>query len=277
MDNKGLRFAKRFFNTILVLILLVTFAGLCVSIYNSFAYNYETAKYIYVLLGFVMLPLEYLTTGTFSGRFQEQASTHICIIIEIIILFAIILYLSSASSAFRRKNSVAMRKFYSVMSIVLQAIFVGVFGGSLFVAITNYSVVLNALNSFGPDLINKLTTTIGVNVVLIKEVVVASWGFVAGVFALIMFILATAHKSTKVKIVQGGTSFYSSDYEEPKKENKVKEVADEQQAEPAHKEDPRAQELINKIMELEELKKQGRISNVDYTRLRQKAIRRYKK
>ena len=40
--------------------------------------------------------------------------------------------------------------------------------------------------------------------------------------------------------------------------------------------DPKAKNLIKKIMQLEELKNSGKITNVDYTRLRQKAIRRYK-
>ena len=37
-----------------------------------------------------------------------------------------------------------------------------------------------------------------------------------------------------------------------------------------------SQALINKIMQLNELKDSGKINEVEYTRLRQKAIRRYK-
>ena len=40
--------------------------------------------------------------------------------------------------------------------------------------------------------------------------------------------------------------------------------------------DPEAKNLVNKIRQLDELRKAGKISNTDYTRLRQKAIRRYK-
>ena len=57
---------------------------------------------------------------------------------------------------------------------------------------------------------------------------------------------------------------------------KSKEEKKEQVIADIPENDPKAKNLIKKIMQLEELKNSGKITNTDYTRLRQKAIRRYK-
>ncbi len=260
----------------MALLIVVCLGAMGITIYNMFSFNVELAKYIYVLLGVVLLPVEYLLKGRIEGVFQEQSSNVVCFLIAFILFVIIILLLTSMSKMFNNKYSSNKRTAFAIVAIVLLALFSIMFTGGAIILTIKFNQISNAINSLGPDFIKQITTSIGLNIVALKEIIVGYAGAIICLFAFISFIVGISHKSTKVKILSS-INFYSSEYQEVKEPAKTKEEnKEEEKTEEMPEANPNAQNLIKKIMQLEELKKAGKISNVDYTRLRQKAIRRYK-
>ena len=72
--------------------LTIVFAigALGLSIYNSISYNVEVAKYIYMLIGIFLIPLEFVLTDNF-GKLQEQDGNLVGLIVSmVLVVFAIV-------------------------------------------------------------------------------------------------------------------------------------------------------------------------------------------
>lgn len=276
MKNKSIKFAKGLLDVFLALVIIVSLAAFCLSVYCHFNYNAEYAKYLYVLVGVFLFPIEYFATKNVTGVIVRQTNMLLCAGLTFAILvFAIISFVLSCKM-YNKSISSKKRKKYGIVECFFIFIILSYLIVSAVVLTANYSIIENSLDSASPELITQLKRSIGVNAIALKEIIVAYVGIFVLLFSFIVFIIGMSHKTTKTKIYSS-LNFYSDEYEQ--KEN-VKQVTKQQKAEisadiPENNQD--AKNLIKKIMQLEELKNQGKISTVDYTRLRQKAIRRYKK
>lgn len=277
MKKKGIKVAKKLINFLMVLLILVSFITIGLCVYNLISFNVEVAKYVYVLLGVFLLPYELLTTGRIEGIFQEQANCITCIFIAVGIVFLVILVLINSAKMFNGKYSSKKRTLVGIIACILVFLFFVSFTCSAVILTVKYAQIENAINVIGPEFIKTIKTNFGFNLLTVKEIIVAYFGLLVCLFAFVFFIIGMSHKSTKVKMISS-INFYSAVYEEKMADFKEKDVKKEviKQATEIPESNPKAKNLINKIMQLEELKKAGKISNTDYTRLRQKAIKRYK-
>ena len=282
MKNRNIKVAKKFLIFLMTLIIVVSFSGIGLSVFNLISFNVEASKYIYLLLGVFLLPYEFITQGRIVGMFQEQGNIVYALIISIAIFVLTIVLLANSSKMYNGKYSSIKRAIFGVIANVLIFIFTAIFVFGAVMITLKYNQMVNGVNDIGPEFIKIIMTNFGFNLIVVKEIVAAYFGSLVCLFTLIVFIIGMFHKSTKVKIITS-INFYSDEYEEDKaitnstssvqkskKEKKEQVIAD------IPENDPKAKNLIKKIMQLEELKNSGKITNVDYTRLRQKAIRRYK-
>lgn len=260
----------------MVLLIIVSSIAVGISIYNCISFDAELAKYIYILLGVFLLPYEFLTTGKIEGIFQDQSNALVCFLISLAFLVAFVLVSVNSSRMFSNKYSSGKRTFSSVIAITFVFLFFAMFALSAVVLTAKYTQITIAIDNIGPELLKKLTTSFGFNALIVKELFIAYFGTVVCIYGLIFFIIGMSHKSTKVRILTS-INFYSSEYQEPIQDNKTKEDDKKVEIVEMPETDPKAKDLVTKVMQLEELKKQGKISNTEYTQLRQRAIRRYKK
>lgn len=278
MKKKGIKVAKKLINFLMVLLILVSLVTIGLCVYNLISFNVEASKYVYVLIGVFLLPYEFLTIGKIDGMFQEQANCLTCLLIAVGILILVIIVLINSAKMFNGKFSSKKRTVAGIFACILIFLFFAWFTFGAILLSIKYTQIENTINVIGPEFIKTIKTNFGFNLVTVKEITVAYFGLLVCLFSLITFIIGMSHRSTKVKIVSS-INFYSGVYEEQKVDAQEKgqesinaEVKETEMPESS----PKAKNLINKIMQLEELKKAGKISNTDYTRLRQKAIKRYK-
>ena len=277
MKRRSIKVAKWLVNFLMILLLVFSLGALGLSVYNSVSYNVEASKYIYVLLGIFIIPFEYLATGSI-GKLQEQKGTVIGLILSLVLCILAIVVLVNSSKMFNGKYSSLKRTIAGTVTNMLLVIFFAVFAFGAVILTIYSNQITNLINSVGPEFIKMIIVNFGFNALFIKEIAMGYLGLLICLVGLIVFIIGLSHRSSKVKIVSS-IYFYSGEYEEkdaPAKQKENEEVAEEKELEPARVESPQAKELINKIMQLEELKKSGKLSDVQYTKLRQKAIRRYK-
>lgn len=276
MKKKSVKVARVFIKTLMSLILIFSLGALGLSIFNSISFDAEVSKYIYFLIGVFIIPFEFLFTGNL-GQVQQQEGNLVGLIVSMVVIVLAIVVLVNSSKMFDGKYSSVKRTLAGTIANVLIFIFLAMFTFSSIMFSIYSSQITNIINSIGPEFVKMFTISYGVNLIFILNIVFAYFGAVSSLLVLVMFVLSMLHKSSKIKTVNS-IYFYSSQYEEPVQETKVKEEQKEAEEiqEPTQTESPQAKELINKIMQLEELKKAGKLTDVQYTKLRQKAIRRYK-
>ena len=276
MKKKSVKVARVFIKTLMSLVLIFSLGALGLSIFNSISFDAEVSKYIYFLIGVFIIPFEFLFTGNL-GQVQQQDGNLVGLIVSMVVIVLAIVVLVNSSKMFDGKYSSVKRTLAGTIANVLIFIFLAMFTFSSIMFSIYSSQITNIINSIGPEFVKMFTISYGVNLIFILNIVFAYFGVVSSLLVLVMFILSMLHKSSKIKTVNS-IYFYSSQYEEPVQETKVKEEQKEAEEiqESTQTESPQAKELINKIMQLEELKKAGKLTDVQYTKLRQKAIRRYK-
>ena len=127
--------------------------------------------------------------------------------------------------------------------------------------------------------INRFFTRKGANIPVITTYLnVLIQYFTAFLFA---FIVALCYKKPTPKAIKvyGTINFYSDEFEEVQNEVSEKQAEEVESVESKgiKESSEEAKDLIQKVMQLEELRKTGQINDVEYTKLRQKAIKRYKR
>lgn len=280
MKKKCVKVAKKLINVFMVLLLVGTLISIGLCVFNLISYNVEVARYIYASMGYILLPYEFLAIGKIDGIFIEQSNLVVCLIIAIVMFILQIAVLSNTTKMFNGKYSSIKRNIAGVIANIIIFLFFAVFVIGCVIMSVKYLPIENAINTVGPEFIKLIKTNFGVNLITLLATVCAYIGAFVCIFAFVFFIVGMSHKSTKVKIVSS-IYFYSSEYEEPTDGNKQSSKKNEEKKQESQNQEipessQNAKNLINKIMQLEELKNAGKISNADYTRLRQKAIERYK-
>lgn len=235
--------------------------------------GFDAISWVYLLIGEFIAPIELLINGSL-GSFYESTMNIVCICVALAIFVFCILLIKTYSKNGKKNKSNGF-----VANIVLSLLLMGYFAFNLVMLILNYAKINRY---FGRNISGIAEIVINYtfkDFVIVKGIGVLS--IIAGL-AFVIFILTFICKEKKKKqhlAKQESLSFYSDKYlvkDENKTENQPQEIKGsvEQNAKPKIKK--QNQELINKIMHLNELKDKGQITDVEYTKLRQKAIRRYK-
>lgn len=277
--------AKGFFVVMLRLVLAVlcvlSVALLGLMIAGKFV-EFDAINYAYALGAEIILPIEYLFYGNITYVSAEMAST-IIIALSAALLFISILGLIGTAQLFKDDKYFASTTFFIISEFTTLAITV-LYGYSIVITRFNYSVFTNFLNTNSPEILKQLAQSAGSSIVLSKALILSIITFIICLYGFITLMVKNPHLTFKRKggrRIRTASSlyFYSNEYQEQKDDVKIHKSDDGsgiEIVENIKESNEKAQELVKKVMQLNELKEQGQITEREYTKLRQKAIKRYK-
>lgn len=254
------------------IILLCSLAGLALVLCKNILSFSDMQKFFYIAVAEVFMPIELFVKGKL-GTFSDAVFTPIAVSTLIVV---IVLCLFLLRDLIKVKKPYQKNKFYTVSLLITLFIILGYFIFSLVIVNTNLTGVTKYLSAIAKE-------DFIVNIIKIKANVLPAIYVLVSLLSIVAVILTIERepKLISVKNSLDGMGFYASDYEEAEKEVKeAKKQSDslEQDAPVVDvTENGKSKVLLEKIMKLNELKDEGQISSVEYTRLRQKLIRRYKK
>lgn len=275
--NKLLKISKILLKVLLIPMLIISILAFGLVTFNMFSFSAEVSKYIYLLLGVFVLPIEFLINKG-VGVMLAQEKILFLVLISILLIIISILFLLSIKKMY--KNGIKSTNRFTIFTLVLSLIFSIYFIFASIVFIANFASLNQSLNLTNSKILTTISNILGVNITLLKELIIAGILSIVNLFALVVLCIFVSKNAVVIKNKRYyNIQFYSKDYElveEPVKKSseKQKTVQEPTEVTTGTKE---SKSLINKIMALEELKRAGKISNVEYTRLRQSAIKRYKK
>lgn len=276
MKVKSLKILKGLTKFIIVICLLLSLSALGLTIYNMVDYTKEIGHFFYAFIGMFIYPIELLKLpGMFSSK---DSLISLCVFCSALVVW-FILMLILLHRMFNRKLPSKKRKNAGIFLIIALSLTVAWLILSSVLLAVKYKFLDNLLRMHTIGWTTYLTSKLDLfNILIVKEISFAV------LFALLLFISTIRfmnyifrRKKTKTFTV---IDFYSSEYELV--EQSVSKNNNKNDFAPTKLEDIkegtiRGQNLIQKIMQLEELKRNGEISSVEYTKLRQRAIRRYKR
>ena len=287
MKKKSLKVAHGLMRAILTIILIFALAGTAIAVYNVFNFDPDIARYIYVCLGSFIIPFEYLLTDNL-GLFAQKGNVGHALIIAIMLLVVTISILINASRMNNDKLSSKKRTFARIYNCVFIMTFAVIFSLAVYVLLWRQFLLIMRLNSIMPEFVQKIITQTGLEIAFYKEMFIGCLGLGLCLTGGILLIIGMSRGATKVKTVSN-ILFYSSEYEQ-KQESKVETTQaskweqTKQDNTPVNQttqqqeeiKDKGSSKLIKKIMILDKLRQSGKLSDVEYVRLRQSAIKRYK-
>ena len=244
--------------------------------------EFDAINYAYALGAEIILPIEYLFYGNITYVSAEMAST-IIIALSAALLFISILGLIGTAQLFKDDKYFASTTFFIISEFTTLAITV-LYGYSIVITRFNYSVFTNFLNTNSPEILKQLAQSAGSSIVLSKALILSIITFIICLYGFITLMVKNPHLTFKRKggrRIRTASSlyFYSNEYQEQKDDVKIHKSDDGsgiEIVENIKESNEKAQELVKKVMQLNELKEQGQITEREYTKLRQKAIKRYK-
>lgn len=255
----------------LVLMAMFSLGALVLTIVGKVNPAFEFIPFVYLVFGFIFVPAELLIRGSVGQMSPDVFSTVMFILSPIIFVLSIILLVYKLKST---KENEHRRKYYKIASYILLILFLAVFVINFIFIILCYFKIdydLSAIDEYFVKLKASAPVITAYTNVLPQFIV-------AFVFA---FVVALCYKKPTQKAVKvyGTINFYSDEYAEPQNEVELKkeEVVETTESNGIKESSEEAKDLIHKIMQLEELRSSGQISDVEYTKLRQKAIKRYKR
>ncbi|MBE7082162.1 MAG: hypothetical protein E7378_00560 [Clostridiales bacterium] len=287
MKKKSLKVAHGLIKFTLSFMLIFVIAGLGVAIYNLINFDPDIIKYVYVALGTFIIPLEFLITEQI-GAFNQQGNNVFALIIAVALFAIIVALFVNLSKMHNDRLSSQKRTSAGIFCCVLIMIFAGIFALSVQVWSANQEALTTILNSNSAQFVQMLIRNSGLEIAFFKEIILSVLGLGLCLASGILLIVGMSKGSTKVKMVNS-IYFYSSEYEQ-KQEPKPETTLDATLKQPkqddtpaertmqtvAKSKDPRSDKLVKKIMILDKLRQSGKLSDVEYVRLRQSAIKRYK-
>lgn len=278
MILKSNKVGKWFLQIILSIMLIDTVIALGLSVYNLISFNIDVCHYIYMSLGVVLLPFEFLFTGKVflinKGNIAWYfTASFVFFLIVFITMVELLKYFSDMSSVKRKKVA-------KIITLIFSFIIIAIFGVACFVLTKNLKIISTTLNSISPEFIITLTSIFGgTNINVLLSIFSAYFNlFFMVISFILLLIFRKKHKIAEVKISENNTNlFYSVEYiQSEEKEQSSSEIQEIKPSKDLKEDDPNAKKLVEKIRMLDELRKEGKISNPEYIRLRQSAIRRYK-
>jgi len=273
MKNKTLSFFGAIFKILNIFIVLISFAGLVLLVLNEFdfAVDFEPLKFIYIVMYELILPFIYLFFGGTSSVTPNNIVSvgAVAALVTMVLSIVAIREASRATSYITYPNKKVSYIWTGVYSLFLAALY------TLTLSLTGADY-----NNVGAFISANSTGMIATKTVILKGAVLSA---IALSICIEMFICLLACRSKgqrKVREVTSKLSFYSNEYQEKETSSKVLTNAEEIDAsknDECAESTPQAKKLIERIMELNKMLESGEIDDVEFTRLRQIAIRRYKK
>ena len=265
MKKKIVKISGKILVALTWVMLLFSLATIVLMAINKFVPEFNTTGIILALLGETALPLSILINA-------EEIAT-IIFIISMVLFIASIFIIRDVSRVYKQKGN---KKFYFASSIVWCAVIFVFFTFNIVPIFQNYQeiqLLLDLSLSLSP-----YTQWLGSSVVMIKYVVVCTLFIVASLFVFITYIACREKTQRQVIKPINNVPFYSEEFEQKQTEQELvkEEKKEEKQIEEKPKVKKQSLDLLTRIMQLNEMKDTGQISDVEYTKLRQKAIKRYK-
>lgn len=269
MEKKFVKVSGAFLVVMSWILALLSLTALTLMILEMVIPNFAQGSWFIVAMGEFLLPLQILIN-------PQSADAGVYIIICAVMLILSIMAIVFVKKTYRFGSH--NKKVSMAISLIISFILFAYTAFSLVLLILNYeliamttSLLLYGLLGENPGLLASL--------VMIKFIVICAIVIISTILVFFVFLLNREKEQKHVDRQIFNVNFYSDEFEEQINTEKLdkKAVEKEEQAEVQKpKVKKQSQELINKIMQLNELKDNGQISDVEYTKLRQKAIKRYK-
>lgn len=271
MRKTFLKISNVLLTIFMILLALLSVSAFVLALVGKSFPTFDFVDWVYLTFGFVFAPIEYILCGSVGHLIPDAFSIIVMGVSAIVFILSIILIKFKLKST---REEEYRRNFYKKMTYILSILSLIIFVLNLIVLLKNFKNVNNYLNSAVP-LISKI---IEGKLLIITYISLTSLGIFVmlfGIFATVFYRKVTA-KAVKI---YGTINFYSKEFEEQQNDVQVKNTEEQEEIEATgiKEQSAEAKDLVLKIMQLEELRKSGQINNVEYTKLRQKAIRRYKK
>ena len=275
MKNKSLSIFGSFFKVLNIFIALIALAGLALFIISQFdiGIDFEPLKFIYIVMYEFLLPFMYLIFGDVaspSATFLISIGVGICVILLILSIIAII-DTSRATSYISHHNKKLSYIWAGIYSVLLACIF----GFTLVLTGTQYENISAFLSQDSVSIVEA-------SIVVLRVLIGSALAFVINI-AMFITLVACREKGQKRTKEVGGSKifFYSNQYAENFQDSKLLKNDNSEDKNNSNQDStessPKGKELINRIMELNKMLQSGEIDDVEFTRLRQIAIRRYRK
>ena len=278
MKRKCLRFFGGFLFASLIFLFLFSIASVAFVLIGYFVNSISPLSYAYLFLGEAIMPIEFLFNGA-MGKFLTSNLNIIVIICGSVLVTLSFLALRAVSATRKRKHNGKKPKYKqtAIYSFILFAYF----AFNFVMLILNYSTINKYLYKNINGVVEIITDTVGIELIALKCIIFSGLIMVFSVLTFV-FTLLCKDKKQKTKITTTYVNFYSDEYlnvntKENSNTKTTVNVEKEKVAQAPRKQVKKtSQDLITRIMQLNELKDTGQISDVEYTKLRQKAIKRYK-
>jgi len=222
------------------------------------------------------LPIEILFGNSFNF-FLSQSNRIYVILISLFLCIYLLFLLRTFSKIFNEKHE-AKRNKNIIISLVFISIILIYFAFAIIVMALKFNYAQGIFKTFEVGILNLIANLISVNLLLLVDLVILGISFIALLIALISLIIYF-NKSKNKQVQTQKLYFYSSQYEQQEVKEKVdsKQQVIEEEIKDIPESNQNAKDLITKIMQLENLRAEGKISDREYIRLRERSIRRYKR
>ena len=280
MKNVLLKISKSFLNIVLVVLFLLSLTSAGIVAASYFVADLSEIGFAYAFIGEFIYPIEFLI-NTEIGKFPigQMKIIIICagVAIALLCIWAIIEFkkICKKNSEGEKQNSGVKTGIFSLLTLAYSSL-------NIYYLFTQFMVLKRFLNKNLTGIPKDLLKEIGMEPILFKGIVIC--GLIA-LFSFIIFILnffdrnpASVRAKKKEERNKSEINFYSEGLvENQQKQTAAVQVSAENSADVVMKSNKKqAEDLVTKIMQLNKLRDAGQLNEVEYTKLRQKAIRRYK-
>ena len=275
------KICKFFLNFILILVALMSLAASGIVIASNYLPNINEISIVYVLIGEFLAPIEFLVNNKLGSFYTSNMKT-LCIVMGIVISFLCFICIHQFRKIGKINKKTGRNKNSFVKTMLCSLVLIAYFSFNLVFLFMQYKVIKRYYTKTITGMVADIIEKIGYDSILIKGICICG---VIAIFAFMVFILNFVNKEknkekTGRKAAKEAESltFYSDEFiQNTAKESAVSENEEAQLVETVRGTKKRqAEDLVTKIMQLNKLKDSGQITEVEYTKLRQKAIRRYK-
>lgn len=277
MNKKIVKISKITTITLISILLFISLCALIFILLGNFFSEIQSLNYAYGLLGEIIMPIEFILKGELGLLGNNFAGITIGVTLAIMLIYAFCV--KDVVGAYGKNQT--RKKFSYISSLIFIAVIFVYFTFNLIIICINFESFATYLDFRITGVFQGLSKSFGVNAVVIKSIIICVLVMLVTMFTFLVFIFNRERENKQTKII-GGLTFYSEEYmekEQPKNSNlqtiqgKKNVKTEEPKKIPVKKE---SKELVEKIMQLNALKDEGKLSDVEYTKLRQRAIRKYK-
>lgn len=268
---------------VLVITMLCSLASVGIVVASYFVKDLTPISFAYLLVGEAIIPIELLVNGDLGAFYVSTMNiVSICVSLAIFVLCILAIREFSRIGRKDKKGKRVKVKHSFVGTMIISIVLMGYYTFNAIMTYLNYLIIRKYLRRNLSGIVEKVVEDIGKDALMIKFFVICA--LIVGL-AFIIFILNFICKEKGEVVIKGNKTvvqeltFYSDEFikNEETQTVQVQETREnkEEIMSPIIKK-KESEDLIMKIMQLNELKNSGQINEVEYTRLRQKAIRRYR-